>query len=738
MNNQTIEKKINPILSIVQKNRHQSAAQHFIRGTAPFMQGYIKQIKQIVHIGNVEKDLQNIIQLQQKKLIDKDQDKDQKKSKGSVLMLSILGGMLLGGALYLTKKFSDLNSQLQNINNGGEVDREWDVYVRGVDPSFKKEQFRNILVNAITLPITGMLEIIGGGFDALLNGQVETGTGKKENIFILLMRTVAEAQAQRVIDNNLFFSILKTFGISFKREVSARPRLDAYLRFGPEAMKAMGYTADKMQQSLTGNQYRYIYDSRVQIAGIGLSRREVMFVQMGSNWNFGKDEEIDYSKLSQRDREKLRLSGVYTPIDEQLWNEGGLRTSVAQFFKNTVERTTPLIVQFVTNSSLSGSVNRFTQGKERVIAAYQQMLRKNQDYKVLNQYTYRYGSIHRDTYGKGNMYENDAVGNMWEHYKSLYREIILFTFDEGLSRELRANHDELNNFSTDGWTVLQLALLFYTTSFIVVLKERLRRDKSLGDERTNYTNSNTPTSLHYLQSMLQNEYKTMTRMTQVEKLNELMITGALSAKQYFSRMKQIFQLWGSGKGMFFNEQLEILDTNDWGYFKITENLFRRAVNRFKHIKKHGVSPNVQYHEITQSQNMLHNYSESGESMTQKSIDIITYQKNRKRNLVNAYKDRTRLIKQFKETVKEISVYVGTGNDEIDYKKVQMIKLLHSDRCSARLKGAALIYYFNPTQQNYNNFINARKEFIRERMNESLQRFEHTSPIDLEDAWHVAD
>lgn len=709
MNNQTIEKKINPILSIVQKNRHQSAAQHFIRGTAPFMQGYIKQIKQIVHIGNVEKDLQNIIQLQQKKLIDKDQDKDQKKSKGSVLMLSILGGMLLGGALYLTKKFSDLNSQLQNINNGGEVDREWDAYVRGVDPSFKKDQFRNILVNAITLPITGMLEIIGGGFDALLNGQVETGTGKKENIFILLMRTVAEAQAQRVIDNNLFFSILKTFGISFKREVSARPRLDAYLRFGPEAMKAMGYTADKMQQSLTGNQYRYIYDSRVQIAGIGLSRREVMFVQMGSNWNFGKDEEIDYSRLSQRDREKLRLSGVYTPIDEQLWNEGGLRTSVAQFFKNTVERTTPLIVQFVTNSSLSGSVNRFTQGKERVIAAYQQMLRKNQDYKVLNQYTYRYGSIHRDTYGKGNMYENDAVGNMWEHYKSLYREIRLFTFDEGLARELRANHDELNNFSTDGWTVLQLALLFYTTSFIVVLKERLRRDKSLGDERTNYTNSNTPTSLHYLQSMLQNEYKTMTRMTQVEKLNELMITGALSAKQYFSRMKQIFQLWGSGKGMFFNEQLEILDTNDWGYFKITENLFRRAVNRFKHIKKHGVSPNVQYHEITQSQNMLHNYSESGESMTQKSIDIITYQKNRKRNLVNAYKDRTRLIKQFKETVKEKSVYVGRGSNNWFDPKDMVVCFFHDENATAKQKGAGLLYYYNPTQENYQIFINAKNE-----------------------------
>lgn len=709
MNNQTIEKKINPILSIVQKNRHQSAAQHFIRGTAPFMQGYIKQIKQIVHIGNVEKDLQNIIQLQQKKLIDKDQDKDQKKSKGSVLMLSILGGMLLGGALYLTKKFSDLNSQLQNINNGGEVDREWDVYVRGVDPSFKKDQFRNILVNAITLPITGMLEIIGGGFDALLNGQVETGTGKKENIFILLMRTIAEAQAQRVIDNNLFFSILKTFGISFKREVSARPRLDAYLRFGPEAMKAMGYTADKMQQSLTGNQYRYIYDSRVQIAGIGLSRREVMFVQMGSNWNFGKDEEIDYSQLSQRDREKLRLSGVYTPIDEQLWNEGGLRTSVAQFFKNTVERTTPLIVQFVTNSSLSGSVNRFTQGKERVIAAYQQMLRKNQDYKVLNQYTYRYGSIHRDTYGKGNMYENDAVGNMWEHYKSLYREIRLFTFDEGLARELRANHDELNNFSTDGWTVLQLALLFYTTSFIVVLKERLRRDKSLGDERTNYTNSNTPTSLHYLQSMLQNEYKTMTRMTQVEKLNELMITGALSAKQYFSRMKQIFQLWGSGKGMFFNEQLEILDTNDWGYFKITENLFRRAVNRFKHIKKHGVSPNVQYHEITQSQNMLHNYSESGESMTQKSIDIITYQKNRKRNLVNAYKDRTRLIKQFKETVKEKSVYVGRGSNNWFDPKDMVVCFFHDENATAKQKGAGLLYYYNPTQENYQIFINAKNE-----------------------------
>lgn len=709
MNNQTIEQKINPILSIVQKNRHQSAAQHFIRGTAPFMQGYIKQIKQIVHIGNVEKDLQNIIQFQQKKIIDKDQDKDQKKSKASVLMFSILGGMLLGGALYLTKKFRDLNSQLQNINNGGEVDKEWDAYVRGVDPRFEKEQFRNTLVNAITLPITGILEIIGGGFDALLNGQVETGTGKKENIFILLTRTIAEAQAQRVIDNNLFFDILKLFGISFDKKVKDRPRLDAYLRFGPEAMKAMGYTADKMQQSLTGNQYRYIYDSRVQFAGIGLTRREVMFVQLGSNWNFGKNEEIDYSDLSQRDREKLRLSGVYTPIDEQLWNEGGLRASVAQFFTNTVERTTPLIVQFVTNSSLSGSVNRFTQGKEKVIAAYEQMLRKNQDYKVLNQYTYRYGSVHGNTYGKGNMYENDAVENMWAHYRSLYGEIGMFTFDEGLKRELRANHDELHNFSTDGWTVLQLALLFYTTSFIVVLKERLRRDKSLGDERTNYSDSNTPTSLHYLQSMLQNEYRTMTRMTQVEKLNELMITGALSAKQYFSRMKQIFQIWGSGKSMFFNEQLEILDTNDWGYFKITENLFRRAVNRFKHIKKHGTSPNVQYHEITQSQNMLQNYSESGESMTQKSIDIITYQKNRKRNLVNAYEDRTRLIKQFNETVKEKSVYVGRGGDNWFDPKDMVVRFFHNKNATAKQKGAGLLYYYNPTQENYQIFSNAERE-----------------------------
>lgn len=674
MDDHKIEKKINPILSIVQKKRFQSASQNFIKGASPFMMQYFDSINKIVDIKGLGEKFGKLIGKQEKQLQQtKEQVQKQKKGNGYLVVLGAAGTLMIGGYLFLRSKFNQLENLIRKPLTSQEA-ASLDVVFRKIkqeDPTWSQRKFQLNLQNKLTPYCLEIIDMIYRGFNLLLNDSAVNLSGIPENVFAYILRKVTQQQVAQVIENNKFTGIVEMFGLQLRRSIDKRPILKNYIAYGNQVMHRMQFLSGQLAALVTGHRHRYHYGSSTKLmmgntdwfSDVNIGRSHAMFVRgLDSNYNFGVQRDDitveEAREIARRDGVDFERSGgmnmYYEPIDRDTWFDQNLQGEVTLFLRSAVERHAPNVFKNVTTGFLSSTVTAkmFTDEIAAIKTSFNLLIAKDSDFEILRKATYRYSY---DSSTQATL-QDDTVRRLYRHYNQIYKQ---FSSYNGISRNyelwdaVRKQHNEIYSWGEHNFTVQRLGILIFVDSFLTVYMSRIKQQNIFQDDLRDHYQGNSSDITSMKKRLMAQYGMSLQKIGAIHRLNEGLTKEYITIDQYLNQIKGYLNDLREGKGLFEWINLEVLNQFDW-----------RDLDKYKYSFLHTHKKYALNQSVTNSTIKTMHLSTSGsldqslqqknednhvyESYAQSSIDVITMESRKKKLLLDEYKEREKIIGYVKD------------------------------------------------------------------------------------------
>ena len=690
MDDHKIEKKVNPILSIVQKKRFQSASQNFIKGASPFMMQYFDSINKIVDIKGLGEKFGKLIGKQEKQLQQtKEEVQEQKKSNGYLVVLGAAGALMIGGYLFLRSKFNQLENFIKNPLTTQET-ASLDVVFRKIkqeDPTWSQRKFQLNLQNKLTPYCLEIVDMIYRGFNLLLNDSAINLSGVPENVFAYILRKVTQQQVAQVIENNRFTGIIELFGLQLRRSIDKRPVLKNYIAYGNQVMHRMQFLGGQLASLVTGHRHRYHYGSSTKVmlgntdwfSDWNIGRSHAMFVRgLDSNYNFGVqrdditlEEGIEIARRDGVDFEKAGgMNMFYEPIDRDTWFDLDLQGKVTTFLRSAVEDHAPNVFKNVTTGFLSSTVTAkmFTNEITAIKTSFNKLIAQDSSFEILRRATYRY-SYDSTTQA---ILQNDTVRRLYRHYKQIYDK---FSSYNGISRNyelwdaVRKQHNEIYSWGEHNFTVQRLGILIFVDSFLTVYMSRIKQQNIFQDDLRDHYQGNSSDITSMKRRVMTQYGMSLEKIGAIHRLNEGLTKEYITVDQYLNQIKGYLNDLREGKGLFEWINLEVLNQFDW-----------RDLDKYKYSFLHTHKKYALNQSVTNSTIKTMHLSTSGsldqslqqksednhvyESYAQSSIDVITMESRKKKILLDEYKEREKIIGYVKDRFDNIFYQMTPLQEEL--------------------------------------------------------------------------
>lgn len=374
-----VTQKNNSFLKQRQKKRFQNISKFFLKGAQPFMVNYIEQVKGIVNIDQFNKMLdQSSSILEQKRQANQQHKKEINNSIGKIAgVTAFVAGISWLGYIGIRKIALNLTKQYQNEMNlmnqlfqksSSNAVRAMDQFIEKHGLDIKIQEGIDKATDIVTVNFKKIVDMFCLGLDQFLNSAVyDTGQGKT-NVISYLMMQIAKNAARQVIEKTTFYKILETFGFKFKQKIPTRPHLNAYVRFGPQALAALKNVTGMVSTSMQTEKidvyktYSWIRFWKEDHLGENLLRESYQMWGTDMSDSFYQDMrqdilqkkydeyedyfDMDRDYFSPEVKEAIERSArqqyqharrqKYDQIDDDVWNDG-LGEKVITFLKNAAD-----------------------------------------------------------------------------------------------------------------------------------------------------------------------------------------------------------------------------------------------------------------------------------------------------------------------------------------------------------------------------------------------------------------
>ena len=374
-----VTQKNNSFLKQRQKKRFQNISKFFLKGAQPFMVNYIEEVKGIVNIDQFNKMLdQSSSILEQKRQANQQHKKEINNSIGKIAgVAAFVAGISWLGYIGIRKIALNLTKQYQteiNLMNqlfqksGSNAIGAMNQFIEKHGLDIKIQEGIDRATDVVTVNFKKIVDMFCLGLDQFLNSEVyDTGQGKT-NVVSYLMMQIAKNAARQVIEKTTFYKILETFGFKFKQKIPTRPHLNAYVKFGPQALAALKNVTGMVSTSMQTEKidvyktYSWIRFWKEDHLGENLSRESYQMWGTDMSDSFYQDmrqdilqkkydEYEDYYDMdrdyfspevkaiiekSARQQYQHARRQKYDQIDDDVWNDG-LGEKVITFLKNAAD-----------------------------------------------------------------------------------------------------------------------------------------------------------------------------------------------------------------------------------------------------------------------------------------------------------------------------------------------------------------------------------------------------------------
>lgn len=246
MQDNVLQKKVQSILTIKEKKRQSSAAQHFMKGARNFLIQYNSQVENIIDIDGIKKEYENEFKDRVSVTIKRAQQskKDEQTVKGTVMKVAFFAGAATFAIYAVHRKLSSITN---NLKNGlfGDIVRYSDQKLTSFEQvntwvkNMVRFDFTKIMIKLTDRLVFGAIfpciRLLVDLIDDMFNGN----TYEDQNTFEFILNQLAVTAAQRVAEKSTLFNIIEIFGITIHKAVTHRPDLHKFLKLGKEAVQAL-------------------------------------------------------------------------------------------------------------------------------------------------------------------------------------------------------------------------------------------------------------------------------------------------------------------------------------------------------------------------------------------------------------------------------------------------------------------------------------------------------------------